>query len=279
MIRKLLSAVLLWVMLQNIALADDRATGRGYSISYGRRPGVKSVAITYTRPRQDQVANVDSSAQSSLYDNAVALVDSMAVMPTPNRCVAIQPTTDTFGLFSSSSSCTSFAPPTPPAGGQPRRGRRRPPPPSPEQLAAIAADRAMDLAQNPELEIAPSRIGLTGLDSFFWLAEEPRPVQATASAGGLSVTAEAQPVQYVWDFGDDTDKVTEDPGRPWTRWRDGSVAHMYETRARYDVAVEVVWSARWRIGAGTWVPLGFFSNSDSREYPVRQMIAMLVPAH
>jgi hypothetical protein len=53
---------------------------------------------------------------------------------------------------------------------------------------------------------------------------------------------------------------------------------MYETRARYDVSVEVVWSARWRIGAGAWVPLGFFSNSDSREYPVRQMIAMLVRA-
>jgi hypothetical protein len=134
----------------------------------------------------------------------------------------------------------------------------------------------MDLAEDPALEIAPSRIGLTGLDSFFWLAEEPRPVQATASAGGLSVTAEARPVQYVWDFGDDTDKVTEEPGRPWTRWRDGNVAHMYEKRARYEVAVEVVWSARWRIGAGAWEPLGFFSNSDSRPYPVRQMIAMLV---
>ncbi|MGH2818056.1 MAG: PKD domain-containing protein [Actinomycetota bacterium] len=191
--------------------------------------------------------------------------------------MAIEPTTDTFGLFSSSSSCTSFAPVTPAGGGQPGRGRR-PAHPSPEQLAAIAADRAMDLAQDPALEIAPSRIGLTGLDSFFWLAEAPRPVQATASAGGLSVTAEARPVQYVWDFGDDTDKVTEEPGRPWTRWLDGNVAHMYQTRARYEVAVEVVWSARWRIGAGAWEPLGFFSNSDTREYPVRQMIAMLVRA-
>jgi hypothetical protein len=136
----------------------------------------------------------------------------------------------------------------------------------------------MDLAQDPALEIAPSRIGLTGLDSYFWLAEEPRPVQATATAGGLSVTAEARPVQYVWDFGDDTDKVTDEPGRAWTRWQDGSVAHMYETRARYDVSVEVVWSARWRIGAGAWEPLGFFSNSDTRDYPVRQMIAMLVRA-
>ena len=134
----------------------------------------------------------------------------------------------------------------------------------------------MDLAQDPALEIVPARIGLTGLDSFFWLADEPGPVQATATAGGLSVTAEARPVQYVWDFGDDTDKVTTTSGRPWTRWRDGSVAHMYQTRARYDVTAEVVWSARWRVGAGAWVPLGFFSNSDTREYPVRQMISMLV---
>jgi hypothetical protein len=206
---------------------------------------------------------------------AVGASEPITLMPTPNRCVAIEPSADTFGLFSSSPSCTSFAPLTPAAGGPPRRGGR-PAPPSPEQLAAIAADRAMDLAEDPALEIAPSRIGLTGLDSFFWLAEEPRPVQATASAGGLSVTAEARPVQYVWDFGDDTDKVTEEPGRPWTRWRDGNVAHMYEKRARYEVAVEVVWSARWRIGAGAWEPLGFFSNSDSRPYPVRQMIAMLV---
>jgi PKD domain len=108
----------------------------------------------------------------------------------------------------------------------------------------------MDLAQDPELEIAPSRIGLTDLGSFFWLAEQLRPVQATATAGGLSVTAEAHPVQYIWDFGDETDKLTEGPGLPWTRWQNGNISHMYETRARYDVSVEVVWSARWRIGAG-----------------------------
>jgi hypothetical protein len=277
MLRKA-ALVITFFTLVSMSVPSWADEGSAKLITFGREnaPGVVANAQGFSAQR-DLASRASPSLSPS--DSSVALadtVDAILIMPTPNRCVAIQPTTDTFGLFSSSSSCTSFAPPTPPAGGQPVRGRRRPPPPSPEQLAAIAADRAMDLAQDPELEIAPSRIGLTGLDSFFWLAEEPRPIQATASAGGLSVTAEARPVQYVWDFGDDTDKVTEDPGRPWTRWRDGSVAHMYETRARYDVAVEVVWSARWRIGAGTWVPLGFFSNSDSREYPVRQMIAMLV---
>jgi len=257
------------------AFAGER--NKGFVVSDGRRaePGVGAVAQSFSVQDKDQLATVGvvssvSSISTPLSGEALSLT-----MPTPNRCVAIEPTTDTFGLFSSSSSCTSFAPVTPAGGGQPGRGRR-PAPPSPEQLAAIAADRAMDLAQDPALEIAPSRIGLTGLDSFFWLAEEPRPVQATASAGGLSVTAEARPVQYVWDFGDDTDKVTEEPGRAWTRWLDGNVAHMYQTRARYEVAVEVVWSARWRIGTGAWEPLGFFSNSDARDYPVRQMIAMLV---
>jgi hypothetical protein len=255
--------------------------GSAKLITFGREnaPGVEANAQGFSAGFDSgSLVGSSSSTLDSSARPVADVVDVILTMPTPNRCVAIEPTTDTFGLFSSSPSCTSFAPPAPAAsGGRPGRGRR-PAPPSPEQLAAIAADRAMDLAQNPALEIAPSRIGLTGLDSFFWLAEEPRPVRATASAGGLSVTAEARPAQYVWDFGDGTDKVTDEPGRAWTRWRDGTVAHMYETRARYEVAVEVVWSARWRSGAGAWVPLGFFSNSDTREYPVRQMIAMLVRA-
>jgi hypothetical protein len=280
-LKKLLAfGIALALFSPSVALARER--GRAVVISRFRRTqqGVSAVAFQFRsgRPFSTVGGTTNTSADATKIAGIVAAAPPVTLMPTPNRCVAIEPTTDTFGLFSSSPSCTSFAPPAPAAsGGRPGRGRR-PAPPSPEQLAAIAADRAMDLAQNPALEIAPSRIGLTGLDSFFWLAEEPRPVRATASAGGLSVTAEARPAQYVWDFGDGTDKVTDEPGRAWTRWRDGTVAHMYETRARYEVAVEVVWSARWRSGAGAWVPLGFFSNSDTREYPVRQMIAMLVRA-
>jgi hypothetical protein len=152
--------------------------------------------------------------------------------------------------------------------------RRRPP--SPEELARIAADRAIALAPRPELRLAPRSVGLAGLATYFWLSEEPRPITATAGVRGLTVTAEARPVQYVWDFGDGDDHVTTHHGRRWTRRRPGNVEHTYETSDRYRVGVEVIWQARWRIGGGEWRHLGYFTNSDERPYRVRQIIAMLV---
>jgi hypothetical protein len=133
----------------------------------------------------------------------------------------------------------------------------------------------MSLAEAPQLEMAPGSIGLTGLDSYFWLVREPRAVSATAAAPGISVTAEAHPVQYAWRFGDGGKQTTAHPGRRWTRRRAGNIAHMYETRGRYTVEVDVIWEARWRIGAGAWMPLGYFSNSDSDRYPVRQVRSAL----
>jgi PKD domain len=157
-------------------------------------------------------------------------------------------------------------------------GRNRPPPPSPEVLAASAVDRAIALAPTPELEISPGHTGLTGLDSYFWLADPPETITATAAVPGLTVVAEARPVEFVWDFGDGNDKVTHDAGRPWTRRRPGSISHLYETKGDYDVGVEVIWEARWAVAGGGWTSLGYFSNSDSRPYPVQEMIAMLVRA-
>jgi len=165
-----------------------------------------------------------------------------------------------------------FAPPPEP---EPNKKKKRPRP-SPEALAATAADRAIALAIEPDLRVAPGRIGLTGLPSYFWLADKPRPVTATAGAGGLTVTAEARPVQFVWDFGDGSDKVTTHSGRRWTQRYSGNVSHLYETKGRHELGVEVIWEARWRINAGSWQPLGYFSNSDDRPYPVREVVAMLV---
>lgn len=136
-------------------------------------------------------------------------------------------------------------------------------------------DQAVGLAPDPRLRIDPGRIGLTGLDSFFSVPP-PRPIQVSASVPGFTVTAEARPVQYVWDFGDGAATTTSGPGRPWTRRRPGTIAHLYETHGTYDVGVEVMWAARWRLGSGSWRELGYFSTADSRAYPVRQVVALLV---
>ena len=146
---------------------------------------------------------------------------------------------------------------------------------SPYELAWLAADRAMSVAEWPRLEIAPRRVGLTGLRSYFWLQRAPAPVVASASVPGLVVTAQAHPVRYRWHFGEGAWRSTSHPGRAWTKRRPGNVGHTYERRGRYPVRVEVVWQARWRIGTGPWSHLGYFSNMDSRTYSVRQMVAML----
>ena len=147
--------------------------------------------------------------------------------------------------------------------------------PSPEQVALILFDRARALAAMPPLQIAPSRWGLTGLESYFWLARPPRPIVATAGVRGLTVTAEARPVQYVWEFGDGRELTTSHPGRRWTLAHPGDIGHLYETAATYAVAVDVIWAARWRVSGGAWQPLGYFTTTDSRDYRVREVIAVL----
>lgn len=139
-------------------------------------------------------------------------------------------------------------------------------------------DRAIALAPKPRLRITPRRRGLAGLESYFFLAERPRTIRAQAIAGGLGVTAEARPVQYVWTFGDGSDDVTRHHGRRWTKRRPGNIDHVYETKRRYRVRVEVIWRARWRIGLGPWRTLGYFSNFDSAPHRVGELVPVLVRA-
>jgi hypothetical protein len=157
----------------------------------------------------------------------------------------------------------------PPADGdRPRR-------PNLQGALWSALDEVRRLAPQPRLAIAPGRIGLTGLESYLWLAEPVSPVAATASVPGLRVVAEAAPDHYLWRFEPGADLMTDHPGRPWTETRPGNIGHTYETKGRYDVSVEVVWRARWRIGSGAWRELGFFSTVDSRRYPVREIVPVL----
>lgn len=156
-------------------------------------------------------------------------------------------------------------------------GDSGPPPPSPEEIVAMAIDRAIALAPDPQLEVAPARVGLTGLESYFWLADPPTAISATAGVSGLTVTAQAVPVQFVWDFGDGEELATTSPGARWTPRSGGDISHLYETKGSYDLSVEVIWAASYSINGGAWTSIGYFSTSDTRPYPVREMVAVLVP--
>ena len=163
------------------------------------------------------------------------------------------------------------------SGGQSGPTSNGPPPPSPEELAVLAADRAIAAAPRLRWRVAPSDVGLTGLESYFWLTNRPRPISAVARVPGLTVVAEARPVQYVWRFGDGTEEVTTEPGTPWRPGRPGSIGHLYEVRGRYRVVVEAIWEARWRLGGRPWRSLGYFTTTSGRGYAVRQVVSRLVP--
>lgn len=167
------------------------------------------------------------------------------------------------------SDCAALAPPVV------RPGDIDPATPDAPDLAAIAFARARDFADVPELTLVPSTRGVTGLRSYFWLSEVPATVSATASAGGMSVTAEAYPVTYTWSFGDGATVTTYGPGRPWSKNHPGSIGHMYETKGRYEISVEVLYEARFSVNGGPWQPLGYFSTSDQQPYSVREVLAAL----
>jgi hypothetical protein len=274
-----------------VLFAVGLLVGQAYALGKGRGGAIITRGYTTSGIKASALAGYDDhpsrpSAMGRGSDNPAAVASSAyrsagsVVVPVFTRaCVATHSVTGqalSYAAPATTQECllSSLAPPAEPDRGRHRRGRPRPP--SPEELARQAADRAISLAPKPDLRVAPRSVGLTGLPSYFWLSQRPRTITATAGVPGLTVTAQARPVQFVWRFGDGTEKVTRKSGRRWRARRPGNIAHTYETRHRYRIGVEVIWQARWRLGGGAWRPLGYFSNSDSRRYPVRQIIPVFV---
>jgi hypothetical protein len=164
--------------------------------------------------------------------------------------------------------------------GRRARQKQRAAPPRPQvdpiAVAWAALDKAVALAPDPKLSFAPSRLGMTGLDSFVWLDPAPRPIEATAEVPGLMVYAQAQPASFTWNFGDGTSESSDSPGVPWSKG--GSLSHVYQSRGVYLASVTIRWTASWRTSDSGWQALGAFTTSANTRYPVRQMVAVLVPA-
>ncbi len=130
--------------------------------------------------------------------------------------------------------------------------------PSPVQLAQQAVDQM--LLEGPDIGItpAPDGEGTVGVPTWMWTspgATTTGPNEASASAGGVTVTAVATAESIVWDMGDGTEVACLPPGTPY----DGSAGmaespdcgHVYSTASgdqpggRYTVTATTTWAVPW----------------------------------
>ncbi len=127
--------------------------------------------------------------------------------------------------------------------------------PSPAQLAAQA--RSLLRLTTPVIGSSPKpgSPDLVGVNVWAWVAPSAWSAQsATASAGGLSVTATATPSYSTWDFGDGTVITCHGPGTVYQP-SDGenpvspTCGHDYRQAGSFTETVTVHWSVTWA-GAG-----------------------------
>jgi hypothetical protein len=135
--------------------------------------------------------------------------------------------------------------------------------------------------------------------AIFWLDEGPgqwAPVTGAASAGGVTVTVRATPVELVVDPGDGAERVRCAQFRPVTRadaapGREfppaGSCTYRYIDSSAmapngetWPVTVSIVWHATWSANTGEGGDLGFVeTTAPVRQLPVAEIQAVIVDSH
>ncbi|WP_075847955.1 hypothetical protein [Saccharomonospora sp. CUA-673] len=138
--------------------------------------------------------------------------------------------------------------------------RPRPrPAPSPEQLAR----QAYNQLRLPSLGIhaSPAERQLVNLPTWLWMdSGQWRPVTASASVPGVSVTATATPKSVTWSMGDGASVTCDGAGTPFPPGSDPQAAspdcgHTYRQSSRgqgndsFPVSATVDWTVTWS-GAG-----------------------------
>lgn len=137
--------------------------------------------------------------------------------------------------------------------------------PTPREVAQQAIDRMKLSAINIGIapEPGPDSVGLVGMPVWMW-AKAPDdhtfgPIIASASAGGITITATANVLHVTWDMGDGTEVVCDTAGSPYKpsygRKDSPDCGHTYkkssvhETGDVYTVTATSSWVITWS-GAG-----------------------------
>jgi hypothetical protein len=157
----------------------------------------------------------------------------------------------------------------------------------------------------PQLRVGPADENPDGFayvnnPTFFWLdqvAGQWAVVSGTASAGSVSVTVQAAPVQLVVDPGDGNEPVRCERFRPVLRrdvgpstelskiadgcsyrYRDSS--SMASNGETWPVTGSIVWHATWTASTGEGGDLGYVTTTSAvRDLPVAEVQAVIVDTH
>lgn len=137
--------------------------------------------------------------------------------------------------------------------------------PTPREVAQVAIDsmalRAIDIGITPRP--GTNSVGIVGMPVWMWVANPDEhtfgPATASASAGGITVTATARVHQVTWDMGDGTEVVCRTAGTPYQpsfgRRKSPDCGHVYERTSghhkggQYTVTASSNWVVSWG-GAG-----------------------------
>ena len=159
---------------------------------------------------------------------------------------------------------------------------------SPEQIACSKARGTPPTPRwtRPAVGVAasPARLGLVGLDTWFWLDPAPRPVTIREADGGIDYSITATPLSADWGFGDGTHASLIGAlgfGQPYPQ--QSSVTHIFEAHSQggYLVDASVRYTLTWTaLIAGQSVgpyPMGTFMQSAiPLRYPVEQAQPVLL---
>jgi|GEM_PF-2431777 len=136
-----------------------------------------------------------------------------------------------------------------------------PPQEQPDQSCYAQARNALRLPR-PQIEVNPD-MGLTGLTSYFWIAnyrddmQLSRSFSVSCSIGewrAVSAHLNAWVVRYRWDFGDGWGMTSTTPGAPWPEWL-SEIYHVYERSSlqqpdqKYLVRVWAFWQGSFTLDA------------------------------
>jgi hypothetical protein len=129
------------------------------------------------------------------------------------------------------------------------------------------------------LGATPSARGLTGLESWFWVAGySGAPIADAVEGFGLLVEVEARPGAATWSFGDGTAPARGTLGlAPPAR---SDVRHVFEQSSHgtpFTLAVTVRLDVRYRVNGGSWESLTPVLRTATRQYAVAESRAALVP--